>query len=112
MEKPNADVVYALQIALDTLRKSSPKGLSSAMAGMAALHDINLPDNALDHAVEHLVACSPNDPLLHSMTLTLQGWDHEPAPSWAEGSEAHSEQRRELILNKLGLSDSQKHIIN
>lgn len=101
----------ALSRALELLRNASPRNLEEAMEVAARFNDIVLPRAPLSVLVAHLRECGPNDLSLHNLTLAVQSWDHDDS-DWASGTAAHSPERRQLILGRLGFTDQQQQIIN
>jgi hypothetical protein len=82
------------------------------MYALATMHDIELPQEALDLALEWIMKCGPNDSTLHALTLTLQGWDHAANPEWSQSTEPHSNERRKLVLSKLGIPENYHDGVN
>lgn len=100
-----------LEHALVTLRKGAPKDLEEAMRYLASVHDIVLPKAPLPLLIKHLQTSGPNDRVLHALTLALQSWDHQ-AGTWTGGTLPHSQERRRVVLERLGFSVSEQTAIN
>jgi hypothetical protein len=104
-------ITHTLELALENMRKGRPQDLKEAMQFFAKTQDLALPRQPLAAVIGQLKTCGPNDPLLHSLTMALQGWDHRDG-EWAGGTEAHSEERRTRVLKALGFATSEQRIIN
>lgn len=107
----DATVAKGLEVALDTLRKTEPRGLEETLKFLR-VKGAGIGEGLLPGLVSHLAACGPNDGALHSFTLAIQGWDHQDKPDWAEGAEPHSQERRDLLLGLLGFNKQQQEIVN
>jgi hypothetical protein len=116
MPAANADSQFAvaqqaLEDALAQFRKASPKPLLGFMKLFAETRDETVPEDTLAQITGHLQECGPNDRSLHALILALQGWDHGE-PTWAEGTQAHSVERRRMTLERLGFVETQHEVIN
>jgi hypothetical protein len=101
-----------LEPTLDLLRNGIPGKLDAALQFVAQSKGLTLVDPNLDRLLTHLQGSGPNDQLLHLMTQAIQGWDHDPSPSWAKRTIAHSTERRSVILDALGVPGSRYNLLN
>jgi hypothetical protein len=104
-------VLDALGLSLDLLKNVRPQPLLITMRHIGQARGIAIPADAFDILVECLKKSGPNDPVLHTMTMALQSWDHA-TEAWALGTIPHSEARRELVLDTLGFTKAQSYAIN
>lgn len=112
MTPKNDSFIRVVELALDTLRRTSANRLDRSIRYVAGLDSVALPKKPLAAVVRLLKDSGPNDRLLHAMTLALQAWDHESGPTWAKGSPQHSEERRRLVLGILGFDVEEQNTIN
>lgn len=99
-----------VELALANLR-TQPRNLAKMMEIVADNNDMKVAA-PLVQLVEHLKTCGPNDRIRHALTMKLQHWDHEAAPSWSPLTAPHSEEQREEALRLLGFEKEQYRPIN
>jgi hypothetical protein len=104
-------VLYALDASLTLMKNLIPQQLLPTMRHVGGLRGTVVPDDALAILVDCLSRSGPNDPILHTITMALQSWDHATEP-WTSGTKQHSDARRALVLDLLGFSKSQSDAIN
>lgn len=101
-----------LQGAMDSMQGGAPGPLSKAFEYRAYLDDSSLDFDPKLWLHETLTTCSPNDPVLRILGLSIRRWDACEAGSWLEGSEHHTAERRALIYQRLQLDEGIRTILD
>lgn len=105
------ELATTLRLALDSIKHAPPTPLQRALEFTAETHGADLPADPVAHVVEHLRIAGPNDSMLDVLAMAIHAWEHGEV-SWAANAPEHSEARRAVILDRLGLTAAQQYVVN
>jgi len=102
-------IADAYQAALAMMQVTGPDDLHATASFVARGTDQRLDDSTFR---DYLSQVGPNDPLQMDLRLRLAGWDHMGDDiAWADGTAPNTDDRREVIMRRLGVDDSTAQLL-
>lgn len=92
--------------------KRGPRNLLNILVSMAAMDDFEISDKDYDLILKGIVSDDPNNDFFSAIGKFLRQCDACENKDWCGGTVLLSDDRREIILKKLGLPENVKDFLN
>ena len=90
----------------DSETARGPKPLFATMQSLANIDEVSLESSDEQALWDSVTAVNPNEPVQLELGRLLRRWDTFEQAAWINGTSSHTEERRALVYQKLGVPDA------